>query len=400
MLFLLLLAAWMSPVQEITLPQLIETLGEANIQKGTAVKGRGENFLWAIESATRPELLIDDAPGPAMIQIEGTSVWYATGKLATDTSHGFVYKVDGKPFGGRKDVPAYGEESYLKPGVPTGQLSEKLVHTSKIYEGMSSDYWIYVPAQYDPKTPAALMVWQDGQSYIQRDNDSRRILDAVDNLTHEHKIPVMIQVFISPGTLQKSLRSVEYDTVSDRYARMLRDDLLPEVAAKYNIRKDAYSRGISGASSGGICAFNVAWQQPDQFSRVLSWIGSFSALQREPNEGGQSFPTMVRREPKRNIRVWLQDGAEDLENAFGSWPLQNIAMANSLKMREYDFHLSFGTGTHNSAQGSAEFPESFTWLWRDYDPAKTQQAYEIEPAEKGKPLFRVQIHNRDHDIRH
>jgi enterochelin esterase family protein len=130
---------------------------------------------------------------------------------------------------------------------------------------------------------------------------------------------------------------------------------------------------------------------------VLSWIGSFAAIQWQPGlvDGGNVYPNKVRLEPKRNIRVWLQDGSDDLEREYGSWPLQNIQMANSLKLREYDFHLSFGHGTHNPAQGSAEFPQELTWLWRDYDPAKTEQTYEVEPSEKVKPLFRVTIYNRD-----
>src|SRR5262249_18325463 len=136
--------------------------------------------------------------------------------------------------------------------------------------------------------------------------------------------------------LQDRVRSIEYDTVSDRYTRFLLDELLPEAIGKYNVRKDAYSRGISGLSSGGICSMTAAWFRPDQFSRVLSWIGSFTPLQPEPNWGGQAFPAMVQRESKRNIRVWLQDGAEDQN----TWPLQNLEMANSLKMRGYDFHFS------------------------------------------------------------
>jgi enterochelin esterase family protein len=196
-----------------------------------------------------------------------------------------------------------------------------------------------------------------------------------------------------PRTPQNIIRSVEYDTVSDRYARFLRDDFLPEaVYSKYNIRKDGYSRGISGLSSGAICAFNVAWQRPGEFSRVLSWIGSYTPLQPVPNYGGQAFPAMVQREASRNIRVWLQDGAEDQR----TWPLQNLEMANSLKVRGYDFHFSYGYGTHNSAQGRAEFPQSLTWLWRGYDPARTEQTFEQEPAETQKPPFRVKIYNREH----
>jgi len=299
--------------------------------------------------------------------------------------------------GGKTDVAAYGPDSYLQPGVPEGKLSEKMVHTSKIYEGMKSDYWIYVPAQYDSSKAAALMVWQDGQRLTQRDGPTRAQI-VFDNLTHQKKIPVMIHVFISPGLIgTRRMRSIEYDTVNDDYARFLRDEVLPEVHAKYNLRKDAYSRAIAGNSSGGICAFNAAWFQPEQFSRVLSRIGSFTSIQWKPGviDGGNVYPFKIRKEPKRNIRVWLQDGTEDLENDHGSWPLQNIQMANSLKMRDYDFHLSLGNGTHNGAHSNSELPEEMVWLWRDYDPAKTSQNYEMEPSEKAKPLFRVKVYNRD-----
>jgi enterochelin esterase family protein len=245
----------------------------------------------------------------------------------------------------------------------------------------------------------------------------------MDNLIAQKKIPVMIAVFINPGdiadspgtptynfvkaysdkwhrTLKDSMRSTLYDTVSDRYDRFLRDEVLADVQARYNIRKDAYSWAITGLSSGGICSFNAAWQMPDRFSRVISWIGSYASIQWKEDpaipDGGQDYPEKVLRESKRNIRVWLQDGSEDVENErYGSWPLANIRMANALKIKDYDFHFSFGKGTHNPGQGAAEFPEEMTWLWRDYDPAKTGQTYEMEPSEKTKPLFRVAIANRD-----
>ena len=233
----------------------------------------------------------------------------------------------------------------------------------------------------------------------------------------------MICVFINPGditdspdsptyrsvkaysdkwqrTLKDSMRSTLYDTVNDRYVRYLRNEVLADVAAKYNIRTDAYSRAITGLSSGAICAFNAAWQMPDQFGRVVSWIGSFASIQwrEDPNnpDGGQDFPDKVLHETKRNIRVWLQDGSEDLElDRYGSWPLSNLRLANALKRKDYDFHFSFGKGTHNSAHGAAEFPAEMIWLWRDYDPAKTAQIYEIEPLERVKPVFRVSVANRD-----
>jgi enterochelin esterase family protein len=380
---------------------LLTSLGETEIKRGTAILGEGADFIWAVESEKEPALYVDEQPGVAMKRASG-NLWFLSGKLKTGTVHAFHYRINGAAFGGRSDIPAYGPDSYPQPGVPQGKLSEKRVHSSKIYDGMQSDYWIYVPAQYDPNTPATLMVWQDGQGLINREGPTRA-LTVFDNLTYQKRIPVMIHVFISPGKVgEKAMRSIEYDTVSDRFARFLRDEILAAVQAKYNIRKDAYSRGIAGNSSGGICAFNVAWQQPDQFSRVLSRIGSFTSIQwkfgqpdpKDNIEGGNAYPFKIRKEPKRNIRVWLQDGWEDLENDHGSWPLQNIQMANSLKLKGYDLHFSYGNGTHNGAHGNAELPEAMTWLWRDYDPAKTQQIYEMETSEKAKPLFRVRIYNR------
>lgn len=396
------------------------TFDAKDLKEGTAWAGRGPDFFFAAEAASEPSLLLDAAVGPKMRQVTGSDIWYASTQLEVSKLHSFYYTVNGARFGGRLDLPAFGPLSYQQPGVPTGTMSAKIVHTSKIYDGMKSEYWIYVPAQYDPKIPAALMVFQDGGGYTDR-NGNNPTLNVLDNLIAQKKIPVMIAVFISPGditdspntptynfvkaygdkwqrTLKDSMRSTLYDTVNDRYVRFLGDEILPEVAGKYNLRKDAYSHAITGLSSGGICSFNAAWQMPDQFSRVITWIGTFVGIQwkEDPSvpDGGQDYPEKVLREPKRNIRVWLQDGAEDMEMRYGSWPLSNIRMANALKFKEYDFHFSFGKGTHNSGQGAAEFPEEMIWLWRDYDPAKTEQDYEIEPSEKALPPFRVAITNR------
>ena len=393
-----------------------------DLMEGTAWSGHGANFFFAIQSTAKPYLFVDGASGPAMENLAGSDLWYAQAHIEpVGKLHSFHYLVNGERRGGRVDLPAFTLASYLQPGIPSGTLSPKITHTSKIYDGMKSEYWIYVPAQYDPTTPAALMVFQDGGGYIDR-NGNNPALNVIDNLIAEKKIPVMICVFINPGdisdspgtptynfvkaysdkwqrSLKDSMRSTLYDTVSDRYVRYLRGEVLAEVAAKYNIRKDAYSRAITGLSSGGICAFNAAWQMPDQFSRVISWIGSFASIQwkedSEVADGGQDYPEKVLRETKRNLRVWLQDGSEDLETRYGDWSLANLRMANALKFKEYDFHFSFGKGTHNAAHGAAEFPQEMTWLWRDYDPTKTEQTYEMELSEKSKPPFRVSITNRE-----
>ena len=423
--------------QKFTAPQLIElakspgpalrdattaTFDAKDLQEGTAWTGRGPDFFFATRAPSLPLLMIDDLPGPPMIQLSDTDLWYAAATIdQLGKLHSFYYTVNGAKFGGKLDVPAFTLLSYQHPGVPSGALSEKITHISKIYDGMKSEYWIYVPAQYKSDTPAAVMIFNDGGGYTDR-NGNNPALNVIDNLIAQKQIPIMICIFINPGditdspetptynfvkaygekwnrTLKDSMRSTLYDTVSDRYPRFLRDEILADVAAKYNLRKDGYSRAITGLSSGGIASFNAAWQMPDQFARAISWIGSFSSIQwkedpSNPN-GGQDYPEKILREPHRNIRVWLQDGSNDLDLRYGDWPLNNLRMANALHANEYDFHFSFGKGTHNSAHGAAEFPAEMIWLWRDYDPAKTSQTFEIDPAEKSKPIFRVTITNRE-----
>ena len=401
------------------------TFESKKLEEGTAWIGKGPDFFFAINTKSEPSLVIDDKPGPPMQQIAGSELWYASAHIEPVARlHSFHYLIGGNQFGGSLDLPAYGPLAYLQSGVPSGKLSEKIVHTSRIYDGMKSEYWIYVPAQYDSKTPAAVMVFQDGGGYIDREGNIP-VLNAIDNLIAQKKIPVMICVFINPGdiegspgtptyafvkgysdkwhrTLKDSMRSTLYDTVSDRYAGFLRDEILAEVGAKYNLRKDAYSHAITGLSSGGICSFNAAWQMPDLFGRVISWIGSFDSIQWKEDpavpDGGQDYPSKILHEPKRNVRVWLQDGSNDLEiERYGSWPLANLRMANALKMKGYDFHFSFGKGTHNPGHGAVLFPEEMVWLWRDYDAGKTEQTYTMEPAEAAKPVFRVNVVNRDAD---
>ena len=334
-----------------------------------------------------------------MAQIPGTSFWMLLTKMRTGVTHSYQYYAAGKPLGARGDAVGYNPDSYEKPGVARGKVSEKHTITSRIYDGMKSDYWVYASPGVDPNVPAALMVWQDGQGLV-GEYSRMRLFTVTENLVHQKLIPPMVHVMIAPGQSAegKAMRSIEYDTMSDRYAKFLMEEVLPEVEKTYKLRPDAYSRAIAGESSGGICAFNVAWLMPDHFSRVHSAVGSFTSIQWHPEEkldGGNVFPFMVRKQPKRNIRVWMSDGSDDLENNHGSWPMQNIQMANSLKFRAYDFHFRFGTAAHGGAQASLDLPESLTWLWRGYDPAKTSQEYQMDPAELEKPFFRVTISNRD-----
>ena len=185
---------------------LTASLGQEKIQKGTAAIGEGPNFLWAVESKTPPQLVIDDGAPLKMKRLPKADLWFALGTLETGRSHAYHYLVNGAKFGGDQNLPAFLPEAYSHPGVPQGKLSDRLTMTSKIYDGMTTEYWIYVPVEYDANTPAALMVWQDGQSQIDRDGPTHT-LNTLDNLISEKKIPVMISVFIRPGSTGKKRRT-------------------------------------------------------------------------------------------------------------------------------------------------------------------------------------------------
>jgi enterochelin esterase family protein len=263
------------------------------------------------------------------------------------------------------DEEKHGPDSQQQPGVPRGTVTKHSWNTSKAFPGTQRDYWVYVPAQYDPKKPACVMVFQDGGGYVDAKRDFRAPT-VFDNLIHKKEMPVTIGIFINPGTFPaakgekpRSNRSVEYDTLSDQYAKFLEKEILPEVGKKYNLRQAAAGRAICGISSGGICAFTVAWERPDLFSKVLSHVGSFTNIR-----GGDVYPGKVRKAKAKPIRVFLQAGEKDLDNQFGSWPLANLQMAAALKYAEYDYRFVMGKGGHNGRHGGAILPESLKWLWR------------------------------------
>jgi enterochelin esterase-like enzyme len=268
--------------------------------------------------------------------------------------------------------PALAEEYKLGPdsmeqeGVPKGKVT-KYHWKSKVFPGTERDYWVYVPAQYDAKKPACVMVFQDGGAYV-NPKGQFRVPVVFDNLIHKKEMPVTVGIFINPGVVPASApgrrprrnRSFEYDTLSDQYARFLEEEILPEVSKTINLRKDAAGRAICGISSGGICAFTVAWERPDLFSKVLSHVGSFTNIR-----GGHVYPALIRKTEPKPIRVFLQDGENDLDNLHGSWPLANRQMAAALKFAKYDYKFVMGTEGHNGKHGGAILPESLRWLWRD-----------------------------------
>ena len=269
---------------------------------------------------------------------------------------------------GASDDYTLGPDSQPQAGVPRGRIEGPFVWKSEVFGNTFRRYWIYVPAQYDPAKPAAVMVFQDGHKYVNTEEEYR-VPVVFDNLIHKGQMPVTIAVFVNPGhnteqfpeRWRESNRANEYDALGDQYATLLIDEMLPEVAKKYRLTGDPEGRAICGASSGGICAFTAAWERPDYFRKVISHIGSFVSIR-----GGHVYPTLVRQLAKRPIRVFLQGGSNDLDNRWGNWPLANQQMAASLKFRGYDYRFEFGDGGHTHKHGGALLPEALRWLWRDY----------------------------------
>jgi enterochelin esterase family protein len=217
------------------------------------------------------------------------------------------------------------------------------------------------------------MVFQDGHTYTKEDGDFR-VPAVFDNLIHKGEIPITIGVFVDPGHKKDKLppapgwqprpenRSYEYDTLSADYAEFLLTEILPEVRKQYNITDDPDGHAICGISSGGICAFTVAWERPDQFRKVLSHVGSFVNIR-----GGDVYPGKIRKTENKPLRIFLQDGSNDLDNAHGNWPLGNKQMFSALKFKDYDVKFVYGEGEHNGNHGGAILPDSLRWLWREYE---------------------------------
>jgi enterochelin esterase-like enzyme len=266
-----------------------------------------------------------------------------------------------------------GPLSVENPALPKGKVTQMEPLQSKLYPGTTRDWFIYVPAQYQANKPACLMVFQDGHDYVNL-KGNWRVPTVFDNLIASGAMPVTIAIFINPGNdvdknpkpqnaWRASNRSAEYDTLGSVYSRFLLEEVIPLVQKDYHLTSDPEGWAIGGASSGGICSFTVAWERPDKFRKVFSTIGSFTNIR-----GGNAYPYLIRVTEKKPLRIFLQDGRNDLDNAFGNWPLANEMMLASLKFMKYDVNFVQGDGQHDSRHAGSIFPEAMTWLWAGYQP--------------------------------
>jgi len=248
--------------------------------------------------------------------------------------------------------------------VPCGTLRHGRHRSSTIYPGVERAYTVYVPVQYDGAADASLLVFQDGARYLGPEANAARVLDS---LIASADLPPTIAVFVEPGERGPGLpvyggtdnRSLEYDSLGDAYVRFLLEELLPDATRDYRISSDAAQRGLVGLSSGGMCAFNAAWERPDAFGKVLSHCGSFVDIR-----GGDRCAQRVRHEALRPLRVYLQTGEHDLNIVFGHWLLANGQLAAALAYRGYDHCLVVGQGGHSLRHGGALLADALRWLWR------------------------------------
>jgi enterochelin esterase-like enzyme len=275
-----------------------------------------------------------------------------------------------------------GPDSLPQDGVPKGEIRGPFALPSKAYPGTQHTYWIYVPAQYEASTPASLMIYNDGQAFMNPDGDMRA-QNVMDNLIFRRELPVMIGVFINPGRRpdqpepsaaewgdHTTNRPTEYNTLDDKYAAVVVDELLPAIYKDFNISKDPERHGIGGSSSGAIAAFTVAWQRPDQFRKVLSNVGSFVDLR-----GGDAYPDIIRKSEKKPLRIFLCDGRNDNRgvrpgenyNQAKDWFFQNVRMVEALTAKGYDLNYAWGMNKHGQKMGGAILPEMMRWLWRDHE---------------------------------
>ncbi len=257
-------------------------------------------------------------------------------------------------------------EALPGPDVPRGAVREFLRwEGTRTYQGTVRDVWVYAPEQLESVTAPSLMVFLDGDVYLDP-NGPVRAPAVLDSLIHAGELPPTVAVFVMPGRRagmtedEASInRSMEYDSVTPAHVRFLADELLPFVASEVGVRfpEDPARRLICGISSGGICAFNAAWHDPSAFGRVLSHVGSFVNIR-----GGHNYPYLIRSTPRKPLRVFLQSGARDLDIIFGNWPLANRRMASALEYAGYDYRYVFGEGGHSPYHGGAIFADSLRWL--------------------------------------
>lgn len=299
-----------------------------------------------------------------------------------------------------------------REGTPRGKIVGRVMEDSAFYPGVKHKYWIYTPAQYDGKTPADLILFLDGQMYfmpVLKERDLRgtmsdlleaipaegeivlpegtdHVTDLLDNLVADGKIPPAIAVFLAPGypgpgepvygtSKGVTNRSVEYDTVSDWFARFVAEEFLPMALEGYAIAADPMRHSVAGISSSGIASFAVAWYANHLFGNVIAASPSFGNIR-----GGNIWPSVIRTaDEQKNLRTCMCVGKYDADIIFGDWILANRDVASALNYRGYDFRLIINEMGHSLTFLKYMIPQALAWFYRGQEVSE-KHCTVIRPA--------------------
>ena len=260
-------------------------------------------------------------------------------------------------------------DAVKQTGVSEGKLLKGTFKSSLVYPGVSYEYAVYVPAQYDESKPANLIVFQDGDSYLsaEADVDAPTVLD---NLIAKEDIPVTIALFVGPGDIGPGLpiyggsgnRSIEYDSVDDLYAKFLIDELIPATLSNYRLSKNPADNCIYGISSSGNSALAVAWHRNDRFGCVISCTGSFTNIR-----GGHIWPFAIRSHDKKQMKIFITVGEIDLDIIFGDWLTANRDVRKALDYKGYDYMYVEHKSGHTGKVMRQLLPDALRWMWSDVE---------------------------------
>ncbi len=346
---------------------------QALVKNRAAAKVEGATVAWAVLADAKATVLREDGKILGeMIPLGADGLQVLALDLPNFSETHYRIETGGQTLqGGQVRIEHYEltADSQPQPDAPKGRLETFDWSESKVFPKTTRKVTVYLPAGYRPGQPCALMVWQDGTRHSDPAGPLRTPV-VFDNLIHRGDIPPLIGVFIDPGRRpdqhlgeRAANRGFEYDSLGDAYSRFLIGEILPEVRRRYQAEwidhPDACA--IAGGSSGGICAFTVAWERPDQFRKVLSWVGSFVDLR-----GGHAYPSLVRTTERKPLRVYLLGGENDLDNPYGHWPTANKLMAKALAYQGYDYHLEWTQCFHGARGMAPHLPDALRWLWRDW----------------------------------
>ena len=354
----------------------VESLfGKWALDKGkTTHKQEGTTFAWAVKSE-RPAV-VRKTSGEVIGRMQPVGKGYQALAKTLPNFQEFDYEVVA---GGevlvskhvRLEHYDYTADSLVKPDVSKGIVTQHQWNESEVFPNTQREYLVYIPAQYKHGETAALMVFQDGLRHANPEQmGGLRATTVFDNLIARNEMPVTVGIFINPGRFPNQKpgekprnRSVEYDSLGDAYARFLLEEIIPQVVEEHGLTlsDDPADWGIAGGSSGAACAWTVAWERPDKFGKVLSWVGTFVDIR-----GANAYPSLIRKTEPKPIRAYLLAGENDLDNQFGNWPLANQQMQKALEFMGYDYHFHYGKCFHGSRHAAAMLPEMLRWLWRDH----------------------------------